>query len=147
MMVSTRGRYALRLLLDIAEYQDADGFVPLKDAADRQEISKKYAEQIVNIPGVSLILESKGGKNGGYRLSKSPSECTVGEIIHAAEGSLSPVSCIADGSVTCDRRATCAVMSVWQGLDDVINEYLDGITLQDLLDKKASFDGGNDYVI
>ena len=141
MMVSTRGRYALRLLLDIAEYQDADGFVPL------QEISKKYAEQIVTIPGVSLILESKGGKNGGYRLSKSPSECTVGEIIHAAEGSLSPVSCIADGSVACDRRATCAVMSVWQGLDNVINEYLDGITLQDLLDKKASFDGGNDYVI
>ena len=112
-----------------------------------EEISKKYAEQIVTIPGVSLILESKGGKNGGYRLSKSPSECTVGEIIHAAEGSLSPVSCIADGSVACDRRATCAVMSVWQGLDNVINEYLDGITLQDLLDEKASFDGGNDYVI
>ncbi len=146
MMVSTRGRYALRLLLDIAEFQ-RDGFVPLKDAAERQEISKKYLEQIVIIPAVSVMLEAKGGKGGGYRLAKTPGEYTVGEILRAAEGSLCPVACLEENSVPCDRRAACPVLPVWKGLGEVIREYLDGITLQDLLDRKAVIDGTNDYVI
>ncbi|MBR7032827.1 MAG: Rrf2 family transcriptional regulator [Clostridia bacterium] len=147
MMVSTRGRYALRLMLDVAEYQDADGYVSLKDAAERQEISKKYAEQIVTIPGVSRMLESKGGKNGGYRLAGQPSDYTVGDVLRAAEGSMCPVSCLEESASVCARSATCAVLPVWRGLDAVINEYLDGITLQDVLDRKPDYDAGNDYVI
>lgn len=146
MMISTRGRYALRIMLDIAEYQN-EGYVSLKDSAERQEISKKYLEQIVTIPGVSKMLEAKGGKNGGYRLAKSPREYTVGDVLRAAEGSLSPVACLENDQASCTRSSYCAVLPIWKGLDDVINEYLDGITLQDVLDRKAEYDGGNDYVI
>lgn len=146
MMISTRGRYALRIMLDIAEYQ-SEGYVSLKDSAERQEISKKYLEQIVTIPGVSKLLETKGGKNGGYRLAKAPREYTVGDVLRAAEGSLSPVACLENDQASCSRSSYCAVLPIWKGLDDVINEYLDGITLQDILDRKAEYDGGNDYVI
>ena len=138
MMISSRGRYTLSLLLDIAEHQN-DGYVPLKDSAERQEISKKYLEQIVPIPGVSTMLEAKGGKNGGYRLAKAPRDYTLGEVLRAAEGSLCPVTCLEEGRGPCSHSATCAVLPVWKGLDAVINEYLDGITLQDLLDQKAAF--------
>ncbi len=145
MMISTRGRYALRILLDIAEHQ-GDGFVSLKESAERQEISKKYLEQIVTIPGISRLLEAKGGKFGGYRLAKSPDDYTLGEVLRAAEGSLSPVACLEDNRAPCSRSSYCAVLPVWKGLDSVINEYLDGLTLQDVLDQKAEHDG-NDYVI
>ncbi len=146
MMISTRGRYALRILLDIAEHQ-GEGYVSLKDSAERQEISKKYLEQIVTIPGVSAMLEAKGGKNGGYRLAKTPGEYTVREILRAAEGSLCPVSCLEENHAPCTRSAYCPVLPIWKGLDGVINEYLDGMTLQDVLDQKAEYGGGNDYVI
>ena len=146
MMISTRGRYALRIMLDIAEYQN-EGYVSLKDSAERQEISKKYLEQIVTIPGVSKMLEAKGGKNGGYRLAKAPREYTIGDVLRAAEGTLSPVACLDNDPASCTRSSYCVVLPIWKGLDDVINEYLDGITLQDVLDRKAEYDGGNDYVI
>ncbi len=146
MMISTRGRYALRMMVDLADHQ-GNGYVSLKDIAERQEISKKYLEQIVIIPAVSVMLEAKGGKGGGYRLAKTPGEYTVGEILRAAEGSLCPVACLEENSVPCDRRAACPVLPVWKGLGEVIREYLDGITLQDLLDRKAVIDGTNDYVI
>ena len=146
MMISTRGRYALRLLLDIAENQ-REGYVSLKDSAERQAISKKYLEQIVTIPGVSAMLEAKGGKYGGYRLARAPHEYTIKDILCAAEGSLCPVSCLEENHAHCERSAYCAVLPVWKGLDEVINEYLDGITLQDVLDKRPDYDAGNDYVI
>ena len=146
MMISTRGRYALRILLDIAEHQK-DGYVPLKDSAKRQEISKKYLEQIVTISGVSGMLEAKGGKNGGYRLAKTPGEYTVGEVLRAAEGSLRPVSCLEENRAPCARSSCCSVLPIWKGLDKVINQYLDGMTLQDVLDQKPEYDGGNHYVI
>ena len=146
MMISTRGRYVLRILLDIAEHQ-GEGYVSLKDSAERQEISKKYLEQIVIIPDVSKMLEAKGGKNGGYRLAKSADEYTVGEVLRAAEGSLSPVACLEINHSPCARSADCIALPVWKGLDKVINEYLDGMTLQDVLDKKPGYDGGDNYVI
>ena len=146
MMISTRGRYALRILLDIAEHQ-GDGYVPLKDSAERQEISKKYLEQIIIIPGVSKMLVSKGGKCGGYRLAKAPKDYTVGAVLRAAEGSLCPVSCLEENHAVCARSEECCVLPVWKGLDKVINEYLDGITLQDVLDQKSEYDGSNYYVI
>ena len=146
MMISTRGRYTLRVLLDIAEHQ-GDGFVPLKDSAERQQISKKYLEQIIIIPEVSKMLEAKGGKCGGYRLAKDADEYTVGEVLRAAEGSLCPVACLEENHIPCSRSADCTVLPVWKGLDAVINEYLDGITLQDVLDQKAEYDGGDNYVI
>ena len=146
MMISTRGRYVLRLLLDIAENQ-GEGYVSLKDSAERQEISKKYLEQIVIIPDVSKMLVSKGGKNGGYRLAKDADEYTVGEVLRAAEGSLSPVACLEINHSPCPRSADCIALPVWKGLDEVINKYLDGMTLQDVLDKKPGYDGGDNYVI
>ena len=146
MMISTRGRYVLRILLDIAEHQ-GDGYVSLKDSAERQEISKKYLEQIVIIPEVSKMLEAKGGKNGGYRLIKPADEYTVGEVLRAAEGSLSPVACLEINHSPCARSVDCIALPVWKGLDKVINEYLDGMTLQDVLDKKPGYDGGDNYVI
>ncbi|MBQ7699671.1 MAG: Rrf2 family transcriptional regulator [Clostridia bacterium] len=146
MMISTRGRYVLRILLDIAEHQ-GEGYVSLKDSAERQEISKKYLEQIVIIPDVSKMLEAKGGKNGGYRLAKSADEYTVGEVLRAAEGSLSPVACLEINHSPCARSADCIALPVWKGLDKIINEYLDGMTLQDVLDKKPGYDGGDNYVI
>jgi Rrf2 family protein len=133
MIVSTRGRYALSIMLDIAEHQ-GDGYVSLRDSAQRQKVSKKYLEQIIIIPEVSEMLVSKGGKYGGYRLARSPGEYTVGEVLRAAEGSICPVSCLEGGGV-CNHKEECSVYPIWQGLDEVINNYLDGITLKDVLDK------------
>ena len=133
MIISTRGRYALSVMLDIAEHQ-GDGYVSLRDSAERQKVSKKYLEQIVIIPEVSEMLESKGGKCGGYRLKKPPEEYTVGKVLRAAEGSICPVSCLEEDGV-CQHKEECSVYPIWKGLDDVINEYLDGITLKDVLDK------------
>lgn len=146
MMISTKGRYALRIILDIAEYQN-EGFVSLKDSAVRQEISKKYLEQIVTIPGISGMLVTSRGVHGGYKLAKSPREYTVGDVLRAAEGSLCPVSCLEDNSTACPRSTYCAVQPVWKGLDDAINKYLDSITLQDILDQKSQYNGADDYVI
>ncbi len=146
MRISTKGRYALRMLVDLAEHKN-DGFVALKDIAERQKISKKYLEQIVPILNKTRILRTNRGFQGGYRLAIEPNQCTVGEILRLTEGTLSPIPCIDDdGRVDCDREIDCSTLYVWQGLKKVVTEYLDSITLQDIIDHRyESF--SNDYVI
>lgn len=145
MKISTKGRYALRMMLDLAEHQ-TDGYVSLKDIAERQDVSKKYLEQIVPVLNRSDLLRTNRGFQGGYRLTKTPDKYTVAEILRLTEGSLAPVSCLEQNPVDCKRSADCPTLALWQGLDRVINEYLEGITLQDLLDKKIE-SYSNDYVI
>ena len=145
MKISTKGRYALRMMLDLAEHQNR-GFVALKDIADRQNISKKYLEQIIPILNKSDILKTTRGSQGGYMLSKSPDKYTVGEILRLTEGSLAPVDCLNQDPIQCERSSECATLPVWQGLNRVINEYLDSITLQDILDQQRER-YVNDYII
>lgn len=145
MKISTKGRYALRMLLDLAEHQ-ADGYISLKDIAERQNISKKYLEQIVPIFNRSDILKTNRGYQGGYMLAKSPDKYTVGMILRLTEGSLSPVPCVGEDPVECERSNECATLPVWKGLYKVVNEYLDGITLQDILDQQRQR-YANDFII
>ncbi|MCD2491667.1 Rrf2 family transcriptional regulator [Lacrimispora sp. NSJ-141] len=145
MKISTKGRYALRMLLDLAQRQN-DGYTALKDIAARQGISKKYLEQIIPILNQSGLLQASRGFQGGYRLAKSPDKYTVGDILRLTEGSLSPVACLDHEPNQCSRCDECATLSVWQGLNQVINEYLDSITLQDLLDRQKEH-YSNDYII
>lgn len=145
MKISTKGRYALRMLVDLAEHQN-EGFVALKDIAGRQNISKKYLEQIVPVLNNSGFLQTNRGYQGGYRLSRTPDKYTVGDILRLTEGSLAPVACLENSPNLCERQNECATLHVWEGLYKVINEYLDGITLQDIIDRKAEMNG-NDYVI
>ena len=137
MKISTKGRYALRMLIDLAEHQNC-GFVALKDIAARQNISKKYLEQIIPILNKSDILKTTRGSQGGYMLSKSPDQYTVGEILRLTEGSLAPVGCLAQDPIECERSGDCPTLPVWQGLNRVINDYLDHITLQDILDQQRA---------
>lgn len=133
MKISTKGRYALRLMLDLAENQK-DGFIALKDIAQRQNISKKYLEQIVPLLNKSGILITSRGYQGGYRLAKRPEECTVGDILRITEGSLAPVACLDTVENFCEKAESCMTLSVWKGLEKAINEYLDSITLQNIID-------------
>ena len=135
MKISTKGRYALRMLIDLAEHE-GDGFIALKDVAERQNISKKYLEQIVPILSRSGILRTNRGSQGGYALAKEPEKVTVGEILRLTEGSLSPVACLDGDPADCPRSADCPTLPVWQGLNHVINDYLDGITLRSILDSQ-----------
>ena len=133
MMISTKGRYALRVMLDIA-VNSQGSYVSLRDVAQRQQISMKYLESIVASLCRNQLLESLRGKSGGYRFAY-PIECyTVGQIIKATEGSMAPVSCLVDSVCTCGRTERCLTLPVWQGLEQVIESYLDSITLQSLLD-------------
>ena len=143
MKISTKGRYALRMLLDLAEHQ-GDGYIALKDIAQRQEISKKYLEQIVPILNRAEILKTNRGFQGGYRLAKSPEKLTAGDILRATEGNLAPVACLDGEKIDCPRSEHCPTLPLWQGLNKVINEYLDSVTLQDLIDMHI---GADDYVI
>ena len=145
MKISTKGRYALRMMIDLAEHQNC-GFIALKDIAERQGISKKYLEQIVPVFNKSGILKTNRGFQGGYQLNRTPEQYTVGEILRLTEGSLAPVACLNQDPVGCERSADCATLPIWQGLEKVINEYLDGITLQDILDQQRER-YANDYVI
>ena len=145
MRVSTRGRYALRLMLDLAMNNTGEP-VRLKDVAKRQEISEKYLEQIISILNKAGFVKSVRGPAGGYSLKRKPEEYTVGMILRITEGSLAPVACLDHDPVLCDRSADCITLPVWQGLSRAINEYLDSITLQDILDRQqATF--VNDYSI
>ena len=141
MKISTKGRYALRMLLDLAEHQQ-DGFIALKDIAARQHISKKYLEQIVPILNKSNVLQANRGFQGGYRLVNSPREYSVGSILRLTEGSITPVACLDFEPAGCERRNDCITLPLWQGLSKVIADYLDNITLQDILDnyKERSID-------
>ena len=136
MKISTKGRYALRMLLDMAQHQQ-EGYVTLKDIAQRQGISKKYLEQIALILGQAGILHGVRGHQGGYRLVGKPVEYTVLEILQAMEGSLAPVACLDQGDNLCSRRHECPTLPLWEGLDAVITHYLRGITLQDVMDGKV----------
>ena len=143
MMISTKGRYALRLLIDMAERQSA-GYIPLKEIAARQDISEKYLESIVKTLVQEGILTGLRGKGGGYRLNVSPEQCTVGRILRLTEGSLAPVSCLDPKSPPCARVVGCRTLPMWQGLNELINDYLDKYTLADLM---RPDEPGNDYVI
>lgn len=133
MKVSTKGRYALRLLLDLAEHKE-EGFISLKEIAERQKISKQYLEQIVSLLNTSNILRASRGKQGGYMLAKEPSAYTVGQILRITEGGLASVSCLEDEENQCERADSCKTLYIWTGLNDVIGDYLNSITLQDILD-------------
>ena len=135
MMISTKGRYALRVMIDLVQNSDS-GFISLKDIAERQAISMKYLEMIVSILNRGKMVKSQRGKAGGYQLMKEPSEYTVGSIIKLAEGSLAPVSCLEEGG-SCDRMADCVTYPLWKKLDEVIDEYLENITLEDLVKGKV----------
>lgn len=131
MMISTKGRYALRFLVDVAEHQ-GDGFVPLKDVAARQGISEKYLEIVVKELVRGGLLVAMRGKGGGYRLNKSPGEYSVKSIIELMEGPLAPVACLEPGQGSCPRSGDCRTLPLWQGLDQVISQYLARFTLLDL---------------
>lgn len=145
MKISTKGRYALRMLLDLAEHKN-NGYIALKDIAERQNISKKYLEQIVPLLNKSDILLTNRGFQGGYMLAKNPDQYSVGDILRITEGGLHPVACLAQSPIQCTRSESCATLPVWQGLEKVINEYLDGVTLQDMIDQQNA-QACDDYII
>ena len=143
MIVSTKGRYALRVMIDLAEHQ-AERYVPLKEVAARQDISEKYLENILKVLVQNGFLEGLRGKGGGYRLTRSPDQYTVAEILLLTEGSLAPVSCLTPGAPACERMANCRTYTMWKGLNDLIADYFGKITLADLA---APEQAGNGYVI
>ena len=145
MKISTKGRYALRLLLDLAQHQNS-GFVALKDIAMRQNISKKYLEQIVPMLNRAGLLITGRGYQGGYQLAKEPSTITVGDILRITEGSLAPITCLEQEPNICPRCGECLTLPMWKGLYKAVNDYLDNVTIQDILDQQSSL-YGNDYVI
>ena len=136
MMISTRGRYALRFLIDIAEHQD-QGYVPLRDVARRQEISDKYLESIVKTLVRGQVLDALRGKGGGYRLHGSPEQYTIRQLIELIEGPLAPVSCLEPGKNPCGRVAHCRTLPLWQGLEQVIGAYLDQFTRAERVSPEA----------
>ena len=133
MMISTKGRYALRVMIDLAQ-NNTGQFISLKDVADRQDISMKYLEMIVAILNKGGLLESQRGKAGGYKLAKEAKEYTIGEILNLTEGTLAPVNCLGKNGKECDKADECMTLPLWQKLDLVIENYLNSVTLQDLLD-------------
>ena len=131
MMISTKGRYALRVMLDLAENQ-RDSYIPLKDIAKRQEISEKYLETILPALIKNNYLEGLRGKGGGYKLSRAPETYTIGSILKLLEGSMAPVACLEGEKNHCGRAAECKTLPMWEGLYKLIDDYFEGITLADL---------------
>lgn len=143
MLVSTKGRYALRVMLELAQ-RPAGSYTPLPVIAEKQSVSEKYLESIVVLLSRAGLVDGVRGKGGGYRLTRSPDQYTVGEILMLTEGSLAPVSCLTPGAASCSRMASCRTYEMWKGLNDLISNYFGNITLADLaLPDQA----GNDYVI
>ncbi|MDY3618869.1 RrF2 family transcriptional regulator [Agathobaculum sp.] len=134
MKISTKGRYALRLMIDLAEH-DTGGYVPLRDISKRQEISAKYLEQIVVQLSRAGFVRSTRGAQGGYQLAKPPSEYTVGDILRITEGSLAPVACLEHEPLECVRAGECVTLEFWRGLYKVVNSYVDKTTLEDLINR------------
>ncbi|MCI8536252.1 MAG: RrF2 family transcriptional regulator [Hungatella sp.] len=133
MMISTRGRYALRVMIDLAEHTD-QGFVPMKEVANRQGISLKYLERIMPALSKNKLVEGVQGKGGGYRLSRPPGAYTVGEILRLAEGNLAPVACLECGANPCARSKDCKTLPMWKEFYSMTNEYFDRITITDLME-------------
>ncbi len=132
MKISTRGRYALRLMLDLAVYNTGEP-ISLKDVARRQQISEKYLEQIISLLNKAGFVRSVRGAQGGYMLKKDPAEYTVGMILRLTEGDLAPVSCVGSDSVACERRQECVTVRIWEQMNDAVNQVVDGITLADMV--------------
>lgn len=145
MKISTKGRYALRAMLDLAA-NDAGEYIPLKDIAVRQNITIKYMEQIIAMLNKAGYLKSTRGSSGGYRLAKPPRQYTVGDILRVTEGTLSVVPCLDNGSVDCPRSKQCSTLLFWEEFNKVINNYADSVTLQNLLDENLKT-GGDNYSI
>lgn len=137
MMISTRGRYALRVLLDLAENQK-NGYIPMKDVANRQELSLKYIEKIMPVLSKNNYVEGVHGKGGGYRLARDPKDYRVGDILRLAEGDLAPVACLGCDAKPCERAAECKTLPMWKEFHKMANDYFDGITLADLMENKLS---------
>ncbi len=137
MKITTKGKYALRMMIDLAINQK-DGFVSLKDVSQRQDISMKYLEQIVSMLNKAGYLDSARGAHGGYRLNKAPEDYVVGDILRVAEGSLAPVSCLEEGSEKCTRCNNCTTKGFWKGLYDAMQNYVDSVTLRQLADEQQS---------
>ncbi len=132
MRISTKGRYALRVMIDLASHNNGE-YIALKDISIRLGITVKYLEQIVSALSKAGYLDSMRGTNGGHKLSKDPSEYVVGDILRIMEGNLSPVECAAEGMEECPLSDSCASLSFWKGLDDVVNKYIDSFTLDQLV--------------
>lgn len=134
MLISTRGRYALRALIDLAE-NASDGYIPMKDIAERQGISLKYLERIIPVLTKNRIIEGIQGKGGGYRLVKPPEEYRIGDILRLTEGDLAPVACLENGAKPCEKADKCRTLPLWIGFYKLVNDYFDGKTLADLVKK------------
>ena len=143
MLISTKGRYALRVLVDMAEHQ-SEGHIPLKEIAERQDISEKYLESIVKELVKNNIVSGVRGKGGGYQLCRPPEQINIGNVLCIMEGSLAPVACLEGRSVTCPRIAECRTLDFWRGLDEVIRNYTSACWLSDLM---RTGESGNDYII
>lgn len=143
MMVSTRGRYALRVLVDLAE-QDSNRYITLREIAERQDISEKYLESIVKDLVKARLLDGLRGKGGGYRLERAPEEIGVLDVLNLTEGSLAPVACLDEGAKLCSRASSCRTLPLWEGLNKVVRDYLGNYTVRDLA--RQDSDGFN-YVI
>ncbi|EJU19695.1 MULTISPECIES: RrF2 family transcriptional regulator [Mogibacterium] len=142
MLVSTRGRYAIRVMIDLAEHRHGK-FIPMKEIADRQEVSLKYMTKIMQALTKSGLLDGQHGKGGGYKLNREPADYRVGDILRLTEGTLAPVACLDVTDCRCDRAAECRTRPMWNELDRIINEYLDGITIADLMEEDAA----DNYII
>lgn len=134
MIVSTRGRYALRVLIDMAEHADEER-IPLKEIAERQVISQKYIESIMTLLSKNGFVDGVHGKGGGYKLNKAPEEYKVGDILRLTEGTLAPVACLEKGAPKCEKKAVCRTIPMWSKLDELIEGYLDSVSVADLMKK------------
>lgn len=141
MKISTKGRYALRLMLDLAQHSESEQYISIKKVAGRQDISEKYLEQIVAQLSRAGYVKSVRGAQGGYRLAMEPAEYTVGMILRLIEGNLSPVSCLEDNPNKCMRCNNCVTIDVWKEINDAVNGVIDNITLQDLVEKQVAKSG------
>lgn len=134
MIVSTRGRYALRVLVDMAEHSDEER-IPLKEVAERQQISQKYIEAIMTLLSKNGFVDAVHGKGGGYKLNRSPAEYKVGDILRLTEGTLAPVACLEQNAKPCERESICRTLKMWSKLDELIEGYLDSVSIADLMKK------------
>lgn len=132
MMISTRGRYALRVMIELAEHSKGD-YIPMKEIAERQNISLKYLEKILPVLAKNYLIEGVHGKGGGYKLTREPKDYLVGEILRLTEGDLAPVACLECNATPCQHTAECRTLPMWTKLNQIINEYLDSVTIADLM--------------
>ena len=135
MMISTRGRYALRVLVDLAEHRNG-GYIPMKDVSQRQEISLKYLEKIMPVLTQNGLVEGVHGKGGGYRLCREPDQYRVGQILRLTEGDLAPVACLSCGAKPCPRAAQCRTLPMWKRFQELTESYFDGLTIADLMQNR-----------